>query len=331
MGKVGKSSYLFHHVYFNSNSSVVGKREHDGPLGSYFDKYYNNYDCNEKSFEKAEIRMLKDSIKIALEKSNIKANDVSVCFSGDLNNQIVASSYALRDISIPYMGIYNACANLTEGMFLSSLFVEAFGGYALNCFSSHRLTAERTYRYPNEYGMQRAETFTTTVTGAGSVILSSRQSCIKVTKATIGSVIDGMEKDPQDMGCAMAPACYFTIKRHLLDFNLHLEDYDLIFTGDLSTYGYELLTKLFLEDNIDIKSKIVDCGMLIYNKNQDMKSGGSGCGCIGASLSYIIKLLTTGKVKNVLLLATGALMSPNILAQKETIPTICHAIALEVD
>lgn len=232
---------------------------------------------------------------------------------------------------MPYFGIYNACANLTEGMILSAFFIETFGGYALNSFSSHRLTAERTFRYPNEYGMQRADTFTTTVTGAGSVILTSIPKNIRIAKATIGKVIDGDFTDPQDMGRAMAPACYYTIKRHLLDFNLTIDDYDLIITGDLSKYGYSLLKDLFLEEKINIQGKVVDSGMLIYQKSQDVKAGGSGCGCIGVVLSYIIRLLTTGRLNKVLLVATGALMTPCMLAQKESIPTIAHAISLEVE
>lgn len=333
MGKVGKSSYIFHNVYINSFSSVVGKKEHDGPIGEYFDKYYNDFLPNkEKSFEKAEMFFLKESINICLDKAGITENEVNVCFSGDLNNQISVSSYTLRDFNIPYIGIFGACATATLGIINASFYLENNGLYALSCTSSHNCTAERQFRYPNEYGTQRSNTYTSTITGAGAVLLSNEKTSLMIRRATIGKVIDGEFKDSQDMGRAMAPACYHTIKRHLLDFNLTIDDYDKIFTGDLSYYGTKLLEDLFKEDNINISNKHEDCGKIIYDREkQDVLSGGSGCGCIGVVLSgYILKKLINKEYKKVLVCATGALMNPIMLAQKETIPAICHAISIEV-
>lgn len=333
MGKVGKSSYIFHNVYINNFSSVVGKKENDGPLGAYFDKYYNDFLPNgEKSFEKAEIFLLKEAINLCLDKASISENDVNICFSGDLNNQISVSSYTLRDYNIPYVGIFGACSTATLGIINASFYLENNGLYALSCTSSHNCTAERQFRYPNEYGTQRSNTYTSTVTGASAVLLTNEKTNLMIRRATIGKVVDGAFRDSQDMGRAMAPACYHTIKRHLLDFNLTINDYDKIFTGDLSYYGSVLLEDLFREDNINIKEKHEDCGKMIYDREkQDVHSGGSGCGCIGVVLSgYILKKLLNKEYKKVLVCATGALMNPMMLAQKESIPAICHAISIEV-
>lgn len=333
MGKVGKSSYLFHNVYIKSFASVVGPKEYNGPLGSYFDKHYDSLLIDgEKSFEKSEIAYLKSSINICLSKANLNDNDINIIFCGDLNNQIAISSYAMRDLNIPYVGIFAACATATLGIINSAFYLENNGLYALSCTSSHNCTAERQFRYPNEYGTQRSCTYTSTVTGASSILLTNIKTNLIIRRATIGKVVDGKFKDSQDMGRAMAPACYHTIKRHMLDFNLSINEYDKIFTGDLSTYGSNLLIDLFKEDGIDITSKHEDCGKMIYELNcDDVTSGGSGCGCIGVVLSgYILNKLLSGELNKVLVLATGALMNPIMLAQKDTIPAICHAISIEV-
>lgn len=333
MGKVGKSSYLFHNVYIRCFSSVVGLKEYEGPIGKYFDDHFDSLLIDgEKSFEKSEIAMNKKAISLCLTKANLNENDINVCFAGDLNNQISISSYTLRDINIPFIGIFAACSTCTLGIINSAFYLENNGSYALSCTSSHNCTAERQFRYPNEYGTQRAETYTSTVTGASSILLTNEKTNLVIRRATIGRVVDGNFTDSQDMGRAMVPSAYHTIKRHLLDFNLTIDEYDKIFTGDLSTYGSKLLIDLFKEDGIDISNKYEDCGNIIYDKeNQDVMSGGSGCGCVGVVLSgYILKKLLSHEYKKVLVCATGALMNPIMLAQKETIPSICHAVSIEV-
>lgn len=332
MGKVGKSSYIFHNVFIVSGASVVGKKEFEGPIGSLFDKHYNDFLIGEKSFEKAEIEMLSEAVRLSISKACITKDEINLIISGDLNNQIVVSSYALRDLDIPYLGIFGACSNATLGIITAAFYIENNGCYVISSTSSHNLTAERTFRYPNEYGTQRANTYTSTVTGASSIVLSNEKTRLKVRRATIGKVVDAEFKDPQDMGRAMAPAYYHTIKSHLLDFNLDINEYDKIITGDLSYYGTKLLYDLFKEDSIDFQSKHEDAGLLIYNREeQDTLAGGSGCGCIGVVLSsYIIDKLMKKEYKKVLVCATGALMNPTMLAQKESIPAICHAISIEV-
>lgn len=329
--KVGRSSYIFDNVYVLSSAGVVGPKEMKGPYSKYFDFSYDTLNISNNSFEKSEIMLVKDAIKIALKKIKIGENMIDVAFCGDLTNQIAVSSYMIRDLGIPYVGLFAACATLTLGIINASFFLEHVKGNALVCTSSHNCTAERQFRYPNEYGAQRANTFTSTVTGAGALILSSTKSKVKVTKATIGKVVDANIKDSQDMGRAMAPACYHTIKTHLEDFNMKVDDYDKIFTGDLSFYGSKLLIDLFMIDKIDIRNVHEDCGLIIYDRNkQVVLSGGSGPGCVAVmTASFIVNKLLNKEYKRVLICATGALMNPTMLAQKESIPGICHAVTLE--
>lgn len=345
LGRVGKCSYIFHNTYVASSASVVGPKENIGPISNYFDHHYDDLYCNLKknykeskdfkknnSFEKAEIQMIKDAINLAQKKIYLNDESCNVCLGGDLNNQLATTNYALRDFNIPYIGAFAACSTITLNMFLGTLIIENSGGNAICVSSSHNATAERQFRYPNEYGVQRANTYTTTVTGAGVIILSNNKTTIKVTRATLGKVIDCKATDIQDMGSAMAPAAYATIKQHLLDFNLQISDYDLICTGDLSYYGSKLLANLFKEDGIDISKNHRDAGLIIYDRqNQDVMAGGSGCGCISVVLaSYIMSKLKDKEYKKVLVCATGALMNPIMMSQKESIPSICHAITLEV-
>lgn len=336
MDKIGKSTYKFNNVYLLNGTSICGLKEFSGPLGQYFDYHINDFIDNEKSFEKCEIKMLKKVIKKSLEKENINKDNIDFIVSGDLNNQITASSYTLRDIGIPYLGIFGACTNIVQGIIISAIYldnVKLKDSYTIASTCSHNLTAERTFRYPNEYGGQRANTYTSTVTGAASILLTNQNTNIKVSYATIGKVVDGDLKDPQDMGRAMAPACYHTIKTHINDLNIDIYSYDKIITGDLSKYGSKMLIDLFKEDNIDIDDIHQDTGLLIYDiENQDIQAGGSGCGCIGIVLSsYILDKLYKKEYKKILVCGTGALMNPTMLAQKESIPGICHAITLEVE
>lgn len=334
MDKIGYSTYHFNNVYIINGTTICGVKELKGPLGKYFDYHINDFIDNEDSFEKCEIKMLKKVINKTIEKENICKEEIDFIVSGDLNNQITASSYAIRDINIPYIGVFGACTNAVLGMIISGLYLDNIKEYKYTIAStcSHNLTAERTFRYPNEYGGQRANTFTSTVTGASSILLSNKKSNIKMTYATIGKVVDCNFKDPQDMGRAMAPACYHTIKTHINDLNIDIYSYDKIITGDLSKYGTKMLIDLFKEDSIDIDDIHQDSGLLIYDiENQNIQAGGSGCGCIGIVLSsYILTKLNKKEFKKILVCATGALMNPTMMAQKESIPGICHAITLEV-
>ncbi len=333
MGKVGKNSLVFHNVFIKEVSSVVGPKEYKGPIGKFFDKHYDDlFIGDSKSFEKAEMKLFKDAVDIVMKKANVNDEDINCLFSGDLNNQIIIGNYAMRDYRIPYIGIFGACSTSVLGLITGANYLQSAEGNVISVTSSHNATAERQFRFPNEYGGQKADTATLTVTGAAATLISTEKTKLKITKATIGRVVDPKIKDTQDMGRIMAPAAYSTIKQHLEDFNLTVDDYDLIITGDLSYYGSDMLVKLLKEDGIDIVDKYKDAGLYIYDRSsQDALAGGSGCACLGVVLNgLIMKQLEEGVYKKILAVATGALLNPIIVSQKETVPGIAHAVAIEV-
>ncbi len=330
--KKGIQSIVFNNVYINETATVVGPVEGRGPLKTYFDKVYHDLRLDQESFEKAEIMFQKDAIKILLQKSlEIEAN-IDYVMAGDLINQDAISNYALRDYSIPFIGIFGACSTSVLGVINGANYIEAQSAKkVITMTSSHNLSAERQFRNPVEYGGAKNDTTTFTVSGASACLLSDKEDKIKVTGATIGKVIDVGFKDATDMGRAMAPAAIETLITHFNDFNTNPSDYDLILTGDLSLYGSEIVRKM-LNERYQSVSNYNDCGNLIFNRQKDeVFAGGSGCACCGVvSFGYIKKLLLDGRYKKVLICATGALLNTNLSLQKESIPCIAHAIVLEV-
>lgn len=318
-----------------STSSMVGPKEFAGPLANYFDQYTDDIYFGEKTFEKAESRMLNNCLKHLLGKNGINENDIDLIFSGDLLNQCISSSFAVRDLNIPYLGLYGACSTFCEGLLLSSLCIESnCAKQVIACASSHFCSAERQYRMPLEHGNQKSTTAQATVTGCGAALITDSNELdngIHITHATPGKIIDLGVKDMSNMGAAMAPAVYSTIANHLNDTKRDLSYYDLVITGDLGIHGSDMLYELFKRENIDIRSKHKDCGALIYDaKVQDVVCGGSGCGCVASVFSsYIFNELKNKNLNKILLIATGALMSPISSNQGETIPSIAHAIAIE--
>lgn len=322
----------FDNVYLDSGAIVGAKMEKEGPLSKYFDLLYDDLYCGERTFEKAEQHMVKDAFKTIFKKSKFKEKDIDIMFGGDLLNQITTSSYISRDYNIPFIGTFSACSSFTLTLGLASSYVNF--GYAKNALaftSSHNATAERQFRYPLEYGVQKKDTTTYTVTGACCSIVTNEKRDIRVKSFTIGKVNDAGISDANDMGNAMAISAYDTIKTHLKDLNIDHTYYDLIVTGDLSTYGKQTLIELFKRDNIKLDN-YQDCGLLIYDKeNQKVFAGGSGCACCGCvSLGLLKSKLENGEINNVLIVATGALLSTTSVGQKETVPSIAHAIGLEV-
>jgi len=334
---IGKSSIEFKNVYYKNSAVVVGPKESKGPLAQYFDYCFETLDCDTDSWEKAEIKMYKTAYNLAMSKSSLSDPSIDLIISGDLNNQIIIGTYALRNYDNPYLGIFSACASSVEALILASILVDSQGykNIAVNT-SSHNASAEKQFRYPNEYGGKKPDSITSTVTAASSVIVSSSsndKNKIKFTKGTIGKLVDYEMNDPQDLGRCMAPACYNTLKEHLEDFNIDVEYYDLIVSGDLSLLGKELFVNICYINGLNVNDNYNDCGIMIYDlKSQNVHSGGSGCGCLPAvAFSYIVNQMKSQNLKKVLLLATGALHNPTILNQKESIPCICHAIAMEVE
>ncbi|MGI6453388.1 MAG: stage V sporulation protein AD [Syntrophomonadaceae bacterium] len=331
--KRGKSSIVFSDPpVISSWASIVGPKEGEGPWGSDFDQKLPDYLFGETTWEKAECKMLREAVSLALNKNSIDPMYVDVMLAGDLLNQTISSNYAARDLKIPYLGIYGACSTMAEGLLMSAMMVD--GGFfsrtvAATC--SHHHTAERQFRFPTEQGVQPSPSSQWTATAAGAVVVEKVGMGPKITAATVGQVIDMGMTDMADMGSAMAPAAADTIKTHLEDLGRSTEYYDLIVTGDLGKVGMALAEQLFVKYGLAPKPNYSDCGVLLYDENQDVDSGGSGCGCSAAMLcGPLLKKLREGEINKLLLVATGALMSPTSVYQGEHIPTIAHAVAIEM-
>lgn len=332
MKYIGKSSGLFEKIFLLSSAVVSGPKEYHGPLHEFIDYGYEDIYCGKSSWEQAEIELQKQAINIALHKSGLSKAEISCIIGGDLNNQLAITNYNLRDFPFPYFGVYSACATCTQALIIASIMIDAkFGQNIMTIASSHNATSERQFRSPTEYAGQKPNSTTSTTTGAGSAIVSKNATSIKITRFTIGKVYDAKVNDYQDMGRAMAPAAAMTLKQHLEDFEIHPLEYDLILTGDLSKYGSKVFIEILEEFDINLQKNYQDAGLLLYDlKTQEVFAGGSGCGCISlVGLGYVIDALKKGIYKKVLLIATGALLNPIMIAQGESIPCIAHAICLE--
>ena len=325
----------FRNVYLDNASTVCGPYEAKGPLSKNFDKKYTgDLYCKERSFEKAEIRLLEDSIKILLKKTKLTPKDIDLVISGDLLNQITSSCYGALNLKSPFLGIYTACATSIEGMLIASTFIDSgkVNNALISC-SSHNMSSEKQFRNPTEYGSPKPMTATFTATGGASVLLSNKPSRIRVVNGLIGTIVDYNQKDAFNMGAAMAGAAADTLYKYLSETNTKASDYDLILTGDLGKYGKEILKELMLSEyNIDLSKNYNDCGTMLYDleKQKEVMAGGSGPVCSAlVNYSTIIKGLMKNKYKKVLLIATGALFSPTMLFQKMNILSIANLICLE--
>ncbi len=327
--RIGDSVIKFTNpVYISSFASVVGKLEGEGPLGKGFDMVFEDELVGQDSFEQAESRLQQLSAQKAIEKGGKTAQDISAVFAGDLLNQCVGSSYGLRDMNIPFAGLYGACSTMALSLCVAAMFVDSGAGdNALAVTSSHFCSAERQFRFPLEYGGQRPQSAQWTVTGSGSAVVSNTKSNIKIEQIVLGRIVDLGVTDMNNMGAAMAPAAADTIKRFFDDTNTSPSDYDAVFTGDLGSVGSKLLSRLLYKEGVDLNNHN-DCGLMIYDlKAQDVHAGGSGCGCSASVLcSNILNRVNEGELKNILFCATGALMSPTTSMQGETIPSIAHLV-----
>lgn len=311
------------------SSSVVGKTEGEGPLGHEFDIICEDSFFGEKTWEKAESRMQKDAVNKALGKASLSTSDIDVILAGDLLNQGIAATYGLRDLDIPLLGVSGACSTMAETICIASVMVDSGAAKKCACVtSSHFCTAERQFRFPLEYGGQRTPTSQWTATGAGAALIGNSDKAPFIRAITIGKVNDLGVTDANNMGAAMAPAAADTIKQFLTDTNTKPSEYDMILTGDLGEVGTSLLKELLEQEGINISANHADCGLLIFDREkQDVKAGGSGCGCSASVLcSYIFSQIKSGALKNVLFIATGALMSTTSVQQGESIPGIAHLV-----
>lgn len=316
----------------NGFANVVGKHEGDGPLANSFDIINEDTSFGESSWEKAESAMVKQALGIALDKASLTPSQLNYILSGDLLNQCVGTTYGLRDSGVPLIGLYGACSTMAESLGLAAMLID--GGYAQNAAalsSSHFCTAERQYRFPLEYGSQRPFSAQWTVTGCGAVVLGSEGQGPFVTHVTMGNVVDPGIKDANNMGAAMAPAAYETLRTFFSDTGTVPANYDMIVTGDLGSIGHSVVVDFFSDDGVDIAPYLKDCGMLIFDPNrQDVHAGGSGCGCSAAVLTgYLLNGMLAGNWNKILFAGTGSLHSPTMVMQGESIPGICHAVLIE--
>ena len=333
MKKIGKQTIKFDNPpTVLETACIVGPKEADGPLAKFFDQCLEDEFWGENTWEKAESKIIKETVNTLIGKSGISPAEIDYCFAGDLLNQCISSSFGLRDCNIPYFGIFGACSTFVEGLSLASIFAESFADKVLCATSSHFCSAEKQFRFPLELGNQRPPTAQWTVTGAGSAIIAKEGNGPFVTHITPGKIIDMGIKDANSMGAAMAPAALDTLVTHFKDTGRNPSYYDVIVTGDLGYIGKEILTDLAKQEGYDIKHNYDDCGVLMFDKNeQDTHSGGSGCACCASVFSgYFFKQLRDKKIKRILLIATGALMNATSSQQGESIPGIAHAISIEL-
>lgn len=312
-------------------AAIVGPKEGRGPLRLYFDDIIEDEMWGEKSWEKAESKLVRETLGKLLNKGGKAAGEIEYIISGDLLNQCIAASFGLRESEIPFFGVYGACSTMAESASLGSMLID--GGYADNVVaitSSHFCSAEKQFRYPLELGSQRPPTAQWTVTGSGGILISAQGTGPFITHVTTGKIVDMGIKDANNMGAAMAPAAADTILTHFKDTGFSPESYDLIVTGDLGYLGRELCEELLKDQGLDISGRFNDCGIMIFDrKKQDPHAGGSGCGCSATVLAgYIYQEIMAGNLNNVLFIATGALLSPVSTQQGESIPSIAHALSI---
>ncbi len=330
--KIGSRTIKFEMpIHIIGSYSVVGKKEGEGNFKDYFDFVIQDDKFGEKTYEKAEKRMLLESVLGAVKKSKKKKEDVELFLGGDLLNQIISASFTARELDYPYLGIYGACSTMAEILGIGASLLDAGAYSTIACAtSSHFTTAERQYRFPLELGNQRPPTTQWTITGAGASILSSSGNGPLITHAIFGKVVDYDIKDVNNMGAAMAPAAMDTLIQLFKDTNTRPEDYDLIVTGDLGKLGSEILMDLMENQGYKLGKNYGDCGQMMYDNNQKTFQGGSGAGCSATVLnSFIMKKINNKEYKKVIFAATGALLSTTSSQQGESVPGICHAVILE--
>lgn len=321
------ASIKFNNVYIKDFFSIAGPLESEGQIHTYnltMDDYY----YKEKTFIDAEIKMQKVVIENLLFRNKM-VGKIDLLIGGDLSDQIAITNYNAKNFNIPFLGVYNACASFVEAMIIGSNFVNSKAlKNSLIITSSHNLNAERQFRFPVEYGAPKPSTTTFTATGAVGVIISNEKSNISVESATIGKVLDYDQKDATHMGAVMAPSAMQVLLSHLNDLKRDVNYYDLILTGDLGSVGADILKEcLKVNNNIKLKN-YTDAGTEIFTRSQEVYSGSSGP--VTLPLVLFNKVLKNRKHKKILVIATGALHSKDTTNQKKVIPSIAHAISLEV-
>lgn len=315
-----------------TTASVVGAKEGEGPLAKYFDTILEDDLANENSWEKAESKIVNESLNLAIQKSGLKKEDINYILAGDLLNQSIGTTFGIMDFNLPFFGIFGACSTMGEGMSLASILID--GGFAETVIfgaSSHHCAAEKQFRFPLELGAQRTPTSSWTVTGQGSAILTKTGEGPYIKGITTGKIVDLGISDVNNMGAAMAPAAVDTLVSHFKDFNRTPDYYDVIATGDLGYVGHALTIEMMKKEGYDLGRNYIDCGIEIFDKEkQDTHNGGSGCGCSAVTFAGMLyDKLKKGEIKKLLFIPTGALLSTTSSQQGENIPGIAHAVIIE--
>lgn len=325
-------TFIYNKASIESYAAVVGKTESDGPYGGCFDEVIADNKGGAQTWEQAESLFQQKAVGLAMEKACVKPTDIDLLFAGDLLNQCVGSSGGLKDYFIPFLGIFGACSTFAEGLLLAGAMVNA--GYvkrAMAVTSSHYSSAERQFRFPLNYGAVRTPTAQWTATASGAALVCDTPKAPYIRAATAGKIQDMGITDANNMGAAMAPAAVDTIVTHFTDTGFTPSDYDMILTGDLASVGSDIARDLLYSSGFDVSNVYNDCGNMVFDiKGQDVHAGGSGCGCSGIVFcGYIMDKLRKGELNRILLVGTGALMSPLNLLQGENIPGIAHAITVQ--
>jgi len=335
VSRCGSQTLIYDHPpKIAARTSVAGPKEAKGPLKDSFDVHLEDDLLGMKSWELAEGEMLRRAIDETLKKAQLQPEQLNVLISGDLNNQIIASSFAARALGVPFLGQYGACSTFVQSLALGAALIS--GGFTENaacCASSHFCTAERQFRMPLEMGTQRPPQASWTATACGCALLCKDETPggLRVVSGTIGRVFDLGIKDANHMGAAMAPAVYDTIAAHFSDTGRSAADYDLIATGDLGWIGRNLLMELFKRGGQPMPDeKLIDCGASLFFQEQDPHAGGSGCGCVASvSCGWIMGRMDAGELKRVLIAGSGAMLSPTSTLQGQSIPSISYAVCIE--
>lgn len=325
-----KNIIKYENVYLQQTASVVGSKEKEGPLGNRFDSFSADDRFDKDTWEKSESEMVRRTVEALLRKSDLTFQDIDLFAGGDLLDQCIATSHAMNNNGVPYLGLYGACSTAAEGLLIGSMFAEK--GFTVGTVaSSHFCSAERQYRFPLEYGSQRTPTAQNTVTGCGSFLLSTNKSSVRITEGVIGKIQDNGISDANNMGAAMATAAIDTILRYFSDSGKTEKDFDIIATGDLGHEGFELAKEYAKSKGLILGDNYTDCGVMIYDlEKQDVCAGGSGCGCSASVFAaYVCPKLMAGEFENALLVGTGALLSPKSIIQNKIIPSVAHLVCFE--
>lgn len=321
-----------------ATAAVVGPLEKRSVFASYIDRISDDERFEKKSNERGQHQLINETVDALLKKRNVRPLDIEYFLAGDLVNQMTPTNFAAKTLAASFIGLFSACATSVSAVIVAALLTELGASkLAIAGASSHHNATERQFRYPVNYGAQKPGYAQWTVTGAGFCLIGPQQPEENhpiIVAATVGKVVDYAQTDPFFMGAAMAPAACDTLIQHLEQRQQTLQSYDVIFTGDLGIYGLKILKALLLEKGMQAEHLecLRDAGKEFYGDDQAFQAGASGAGCSAVVFfNYVMEQMRSGRFKRVLLIATGALLSPLSFQQGETIPCTAHAVEVVME